>query len=153
MGVCMLSMALGLAIPSLSTIAGPIALVGTLGYILAFAAGAGPVPGLLVPEITAARIRGRAVALAMGSHWVCNFIIGQVFLGAVDALGVAGVYTFFAAVCALSVTFVNVAVVETKGRSLEDIEAAMASSGAAENVEEARAWIAAWKARGNAPLS
>lgn len=37
---------------------GAIALVGTLSYILCFALGAGPVPGLLVPEITAARIRG-----------------------------------------------------------------------------------------------
>jgi hypothetical protein len=33
--------------------------VGTLSYILSFAMGAGPVPGLLVPEITAARIRGK----------------------------------------------------------------------------------------------
>lgn len=43
-------------------LAGPIALVGTLSYILCFAMGAGPVPGLLVPEITAARIRGARAA-------------------------------------------------------------------------------------------
>ena len=42
----------------LAGLTGPIALVGTLAYILSFAIGAGPVPGLLVPEITAARIRG-----------------------------------------------------------------------------------------------
>lgn len=90
MGICMLSMALGLVIPALSALSGPIALIGTLGYIIAFAMGAGPVPGLLVPEITPAKIRGRAVALAMGAHWVCNFVIGQVFLPAVEAFGVAG---------------------------------------------------------------
>lgn len=61
----------------------------------------------------------------MGSHWVCNFVVGQVFLSAVDAVGVAGVYTFFAAVCFAAVAFVSKAVVETKGRSLEDIERAM----------------------------
>ena len=63
----------------------------------------------------------------MGSHWVCNFAVGQVFLGAVNAVGVAGVYTFFAAVCFAAVAFVRRAVVETSGRSLEDIERAMAA--------------------------
>lgn len=32
--------------------------VGTLAYIVSFALGAGPVPGLLVPEITPTRLRG-----------------------------------------------------------------------------------------------
>lgn len=59
---------------------------------------------------------GRAVALAMVSHWVCNFAIGQLFLAAVTALGVPLVYLFFAAVCFACVAFVARAVVETKGR-------------------------------------
>jgi len=100
-------------------------LLGTLFYVLSFAAGAGPVPGLLVPEITGDRIRGTAVALAMGSHWVCNFCVGQLFLQAVDAIGVAGVYAFFAGVCALALFYISKEVVETKGRSLKDIELAM----------------------------
>ncbi|EFN58991.1 hypothetical protein CHLNCDRAFT_55965 [Chlorella variabilis] len=125
MGLSMLVMAAGLALPFLSGLTGPMALVGTLAYILSFAMGAGPVPGLLVPEITAARIRGRAVSLAMVSHWVCNFAIGQLFLSAVSAFGVPAVYLFFAAVCFACVAFVSKAVVETKGRSLEEIELAM----------------------------
>jgi hypothetical protein len=125
MGVSMLAMALGLALPGLKGVSGPVALCGTLAYILSFALGAGPVPGLLVPEITPAKIRGRAVALAMGAHWVCNFAVGQAFLAAVGRVGVAGVYTFFAAVCFAAVAFVSRAVVETSGRSLEDIERAM----------------------------
>lgn len=43
---------------SCAGLTGAIALLGTLAYILSFAMGAGPVPGLLVPEITPARIRG-----------------------------------------------------------------------------------------------
>jgi MFS family permease len=125
MGLSMLIMSLGLALPSLAPIAGAIALLGTLVYVLCFAAGAGPVPGLLVPEITGDRIRGTAVALAMGSHWVCNFFVGQMFLPAVSMFGVAGVYTFFAVVCALAVIFVSKQVVETKGKSLKEIEIEM----------------------------
>lgn len=37
---------------------GVIALVGTLGYILSFAIGAGPVTGLIVPEINKEAVRG-----------------------------------------------------------------------------------------------
>lgn len=125
MGVCMLAMALGLGIPSLSSFAGLVALVGTLGYIASFAMGVGPVPGLLVPEITASRVRGRAVSAAMGTHWVCNFVIGQVFLSAVKAFGVPIVYAFFSGVCALAVLFTKKFVVETKGRSLEEVERAL----------------------------
>lgn len=37
--------------------------VGTLAYIVSFALGAGPVPGLLVPEITPTALRGARPAL------------------------------------------------------------------------------------------
>lgn len=125
MGICMFLMAMGLALPILSPVSGAIALFGTLGYVLCFAAGAGPVPGLLVPEITGDRIRSTAVALAMGSHWVCNFFVGQLFLPAVAAFGVASVYMFFACICAIAIWFTSEQVVETKGKSLKEIESAM----------------------------
>lgn len=54
----MLAMAAGMWLPGLSGLTGAIALLGTLSYILFFAVGAGPVPGLLIPEITSSRIRG-----------------------------------------------------------------------------------------------
>ena len=68
------------------------------------------------------------MSLALAVHWVINFLIGQTFLPALAAVGVSGVYMFFAAVCLLTVAFVNGTVVETKGRSLEEIEALMAGS-------------------------
>lgn len=47
---------------------GVIALVGTLGYILSFAIGAGPVTGLIVPEINKEAVRGEGRA---GGECVC----------------------------------------------------------------------------------
>ncbi len=58
MGVAMLAMVAGLSLSSLAHLRGSIALFGTLAYVLTFSLGAGPVPGLLVPEITPARLRG-----------------------------------------------------------------------------------------------
>ena len=59
MGASMLAMAAGMRLPGLASLTGTIALLGTLSYILCFAVGAGPVPALLIPEITGARIRGK----------------------------------------------------------------------------------------------
>ncbi|KAF8780764.1 hypothetical protein HU200_001181 [Digitaria exilis] len=91
-------------------------------YVLSFALGAGPVPALLLPEIFASRIRAKAVALSLGMHWVSNFFIGLYFLSVVNKFGISTVYLGFASVCALAVLYIAGNVVETKGRSLEEIE-------------------------------
>ena len=70
---------------------------------------------------------GRAVSLALTVHWVFNYGIGQLFLPAVDAVGVSGVYLLFAVVCAFTVVFANTQIPETKGKSLDEIEAEMAA--------------------------
>ncbi|KAK8445314.1 hypothetical protein SEVIR_9G305508v4 [Setaria viridis] len=43
---------------------------GILLFVLSFSLGAGPVPGLLLPEIFPNKIRAKAVALRMSVHWV-----------------------------------------------------------------------------------
>ena len=58
MGLSMLAMSAGLGLPQFASSSGAIALVGTLLYVVCFSLGAGPVPGLLVPEITPTRLRG-----------------------------------------------------------------------------------------------
>ncbi|RVW38282.1 putative plastidic glucose transporter 2 [Vitis vinifera] len=50
---------------------------GMLLFVLTFALGAGPVPGLLLPEIFPNRIRAKAMAVCMSVHWV---ILGDKFL-------------------------------------------------------------------------
>lgn len=121
MAASMLCMSAGLALPQLAAISGNIALFGTLAYVLSFAVGVGPVPGILVSEINSNAIRGSAVAMAMVTHWVCNYAIGQLFLPVVAKFGVSTVYLGFAGICVLAAVFVMVAVLETKGRSLDEI--------------------------------
>ncbi|CAM6030932.1 unnamed protein product [Sphagnum balticum] len=122
MAASMLLLALALSWPSLEAYSGTLAVLGTVSYVLAFSLGAGPVPGLLLPEIFASRIRAKAVALSLGVHWISNFMIGLMFLNVVKRFGVSRVYLGFSAVCALAVLYISNNVVETKGRSLEEIE-------------------------------
>ncbi|KAK8669591.1 hypothetical protein V6N13_107017 [Hibiscus sabdariffa] len=109
----------------LDSYSGMLAVVGTVLYVLSFSLGAGPVPALLLPEIFASRIRAKAVALSLGTHWISNFVIGLYFLSVVDKFGIGAVYMVFATVCGLAVLYIGGAVVETKGRSLEEIELAL----------------------------
>jgi hypothetical protein len=66
-----------------------------------------------------------AVSLAMTSHWSCSFIVGQLFLPLASMIGVSGVYYFFAFNCAMAILFIAKFVVETKGRSFEEIATLM----------------------------
>ncbi|XP_057952893.1 plastidic glucose transporter 4 isoform X2 [Malania oleifera] len=125
MAASMLLLSLSFTWKTLASYSGTLAVVGTVLYVLSFSLGAGPVPALLLPEIFASRIRAKAVALSLGMHWISNFIIGLYFLSVVNKFGISSVYLGFASVCLLAVLYIARNVVETKGRSLEEIERAL----------------------------
>ncbi|OAY68632.1 Plastidic glucose transporter 4 [Ananas comosus] len=125
MAASMLLLSLSFTWKALAPYSGPLAVAGTVLYVLSFSLGAGPVPALLLPEIFASRIRAKAVALSLGMHWVSNFVIGLYFLSVVNKFGISKVYLGFAAMCLLAVLYIAGNVVETKGRSLEEIERAL----------------------------
>ena len=66
--------------------------------------------------------------MSLGMHWVSNFIIGLYFLSVINKFGINKVYLGFATVCLLAVIYVENNVVETKGRSLEEIERALSAA-------------------------
>ncbi|KAL2247013.1 plastidic glucose transporter 4 [Sesamum indicum] len=125
MAASMLLLSLTFTWPALAPYSGTLAVLGTVLYVLSFSLGAGPVPALLLPEIFASRIRAKAVALSLGMHWLSNFVIGLCFLSVVNKFGISTVYLGFASVCLLAVIYIAGNVVETKGRSLEEIERAL----------------------------
>ncbi|GAB2285247.1 hypothetical protein Dimus_019700 [Dionaea muscipula] len=100
-------------------------ILGTLMYIFAFAIGAGPVTGLIIPELSSNKMRAKIMAFSFSVHWVCNFVVGLFFLELVEKFGVAPVYASFGGVSLLSALFAYYFIVETKGRSLEQIEMAL----------------------------
>ncbi|XP_009610797.1 plastidic glucose transporter 4 [Nicotiana tabacum] len=122
MAASMMLLSLSFTWKVLTPYSGTLAVLGTVLYVLSFSLGAGPVPALLLPEIFASRIRAKAVALSLGMHWISNFFIGLYFLSVVTKFGISTVYLGFASVCLLAVMYIASNVVETKGRSLEDIE-------------------------------
>jgi MFS transporter, SP family, galactose:H+ symporter len=55
--------------------------------------------------------------------WLSNFAVGLLFLPLADAIGQGPTFWLCAAVCVLTLLFVQRRVPETKGRSLADISA------------------------------
>ncbi|UDL94664.1 sugar porter family MFS transporter [Lichenihabitans sp. PAMC28606] len=94
-------------------------------YVGFFAVGLGPVFWLLISEIFPLRLRGRAMGIATVAQWILNLIVTATFLNLVQALGSSGVFLIYAALTVLAVLFTLRFVPETKGRSLEQIEADM----------------------------
>ncbi|XP_039036957.1 probable plastidic glucose transporter 1 isoform X2 [Hibiscus syriacus] len=99
-----------------------LSILGTLMYIFTFAIGAGPVTGLIIPELSSSKTRGKIMSFSFSVHWVCNFMVGLLFLDLVEIFGVGAVYTGFGSVSLVSAIFAHYFLVETKGRSLEEIE-------------------------------
>ncbi|PON31806.1 Sugar/inositol transporter [Parasponia andersonii] len=104
---------------------GGVLLNGQCRFVLMFSLGAGPVPSLLLSEIFPGRIRAEAMAICMAVHWVINFFVGLFFLRLLEQIGAQYLYSIFATFCFVAVIFVKRNVVETKGKTLQEIERAL----------------------------
>lgn len=94
-------------------------------FIAAFAIAMGPIPWILCSEIFPNRVRGRAMSLATFTIWSSCYVVARTFPMLNNSPAVGPVLTFwiYGAVSLLTFLFVWLAVPETKGRSLEEIEA------------------------------
>ena len=100
-----------------------ITLLCLAGFIVSFAATWGPVVWVMLPEVLPLSVRGTAMGVAVCLHWGANFLVSQTFPVMLDAWGPGPVFLGYAAIGVLAFVFVRAVVPETKGRSLEEIEA------------------------------
>ncbi|XP_005346277.1 solute carrier family 2, facilitated glucose transporter member 6 isoform X1 [Microtus ochrogaster] len=100
-----------------------IPLLATMLFIMGYAMGWGPITWLLMSEVLPLRARGVASGLCVLVSWLTAFVLTKYFLLAVNAFGLQVPFFFFSAICALSLLFTGGCVPETRGRSLEQIEA------------------------------
>ncbi|KAI0176436.1 putative sugar transporter [Hypoxylon sp. FL1284] len=71
-------------------------------------------------EIFPISLRAKGNALCTASLWISNFVVAQVSPPIESATGY-GLYILFAIICVIAFFFVRYAVVETRGRSLEEM--------------------------------
>jgi sugar porter (SP) family MFS transporter len=96
-----------------------------IGYIAFFAFSQGAVIWVILSEMFPNTIRSRGTAIGSFSHWIFNFAIALLFPVISSKIGVGPVFVFFTVATFLSLFFYKFMLVETKGKSLEEIETMM----------------------------
>jgi SP family galactose:H+ symporter-like MFS transporter len=122
MGISLCLLALGFMLGK-----GPILGYFTAGslaaYIGCFAIGLGPVFWLLISEIFPMAIRARGMSAATIANWLSNLVVALTFLDLAGLMGHAGVFLLYAALTFAGLAFAYFLVPETKGLSLEAVQA------------------------------
>ncbi|NXW10108.1 GTR8 protein, partial [Fregetta grallaria] len=92
-------------------------------FVAGFALGWGPVPWLVMSEIFPLKARGLSSGACVLTNWVMAFLVTKEFHDFIGFLTAYGTFWLFSAFCCLNVTFTAFYVPETKGQTLEQIEA------------------------------
>ena len=106
---------------------GTVTVAAVLAYMVFFAISAGPLAWLLLAEVMPADVRARAASLATAANWGANLLVALLFPVVVGDPGIPArvglVFVVFAVLSVGFLIYVRVRVPETKGRTLEAIEA------------------------------
>ena len=104
------------------------AMIAMLGYVACFAFSWGPVVWVLLSELFPNKVRGRAMAFAVGAMWISNLIVSWTFPIMNNSTALTNLfhhgfaYWIYAIMGLLAAFFMWKLVPETKGKTLEEIE-------------------------------
>ncbi|MBT9329509.1 sugar porter family MFS transporter [Paracidobacterium acidisoli] len=97
----------------------------TLCAIACYALTLAPVTWVLIAEIFPNRIRSHGISIAVSALWIACFLLTYIFPALDSLLGITGTFSLYGIICLLGLLFVMGFVRETKGKTLEQIEADM----------------------------
>lgn len=125
-GLVPMTLAMVAMVPSLALEAplwNDVAVAALAVFIVAFAVSLGPLPYVIMAEIFPVRVRSLGMGIAAAMAWGVNAVISLAFLPLAGVIGMPGVFALFALACLAALAFIYLLVPETRGRSLEEIEA------------------------------
>ncbi|WP_217605602.1 MFS transporter [Chitinophaga sp. GbtcB8] len=98
-------------------------LLCVLAFLAFFAFSIGPLKFVIAAEIFPDHIRAKALSFSIMVMWVADTIVGQLTPMLLNGIGTAPTFWFFALFCVLAFITVYKLVPETKGQSIEQIQA------------------------------
>ena len=117
-----ISLSLPLLVKEAISINSMLVLISILGFIAGFSLSLGPVMWAMFSEIFPNRIRGMAVSIAGTVNSFTSFVVATLFPVQLKVFGSSNTFFIYAGCMFVCLLFVWKYVVETKGKSLEEIE-------------------------------
>lgn len=99
--------------------------LGLMVYVSGYQVGFGPISWLLISEIFPLSVRGSALSIAAMTNFGFNIAVTFATDAIMQSFSTTGLFLIFLCLSLVSVGFVWAVVPETKGRTLEEIEAMM----------------------------
>lgn len=97
-------------------------LLSLIVFISSFSIGYGPIPWMMIPELSSARVRSMVASIATAFNWACVYVVTGYVKALMVAVGDDWTYWIFAIICSVSCIFVALFLPETKGKSSEQIQ-------------------------------
>ncbi|MCL1667269.1 sugar porter family MFS transporter [Elizabethkingia ursingii] len=102
---------------------GYLVLIAILGYIAFFAMSLGPLTFVVIAEIFPTKSRATAMSIATFFLWLAVFLVSQTFPILIGSIGSAYTFWLYTVISVLAFLFIRKNIPETKGKTLEEIEA------------------------------
>ncbi|KAJ8942448.1 hypothetical protein NQ318_002660 [Aromia moschata] len=91
-------------------------------YIITYNVGYGPLPWTIMGELFPSNVKSAASSVSAAICWFLGFLIAKYFKNISDSIGMGPSFWIFSACCVMSVPFCLLYVIETKGKSLQEIQ-------------------------------
>lgn len=99
-----------------------LAVTSLIVFIISFSVGYGPIPWMMIPELSSTSVRSLVASIATAFNWTCVYIVTGYVKSLMNSIGDSNAYYLFGSICILSCAFVVFVLPETKGRSNEQIQ-------------------------------
>ena len=131
MGLSLFVMATILKMDSGSRAAAYVSAITLTVYIAFYACTWAPITWVYIGEVFPLNIRGLGTSLCSATNWLADMVVSLTFPSMLAAFDIANTFIIYGVICVICIIFTNKFFLETRGKSLEEIEASMRAMTAA----------------------
>lgn len=125
MGLSLFVMAAILKMDRGSQVAAYVSAIALTVYIAFYACTWAPITWVYIGEVFPLNIRGLGTSLCSATNWVADMVVSLTFPSMLAAFGIANTFIIYGVICVICIIFTNKFFLETRGKSLEEIEASI----------------------------
>ncbi|KAL3274503.1 hypothetical protein HHI36_015886 [Cryptolaemus montrouzieri] len=95
-----------------------LALLSLISYVIFYNCGAGPLPWVILGELYPAKVKSIGTSTSNCIYWIVQFVLSYLF----DEIDLGIWFSIFCISCLITVAFIWKFVLETKGKTLQEIQ-------------------------------